>query len=213
MDACARARDLSVSTATGAGAAARSSRAGHSSLGRALSTASCRRCCRGRCACAGGYPLARRAVRQRRLAAFPVVRHFLPRVLDRTAQRPIDRRRRSRRAARARCDPRRRSVFDNRCPGRTGGIQRDCDKRLQHRNDGRDAGARGTCSHPTPWPASRPTSAPSPARTPTTRPAPPSPTTTRPTTSATPRRSTSSSSSTARTPTPRPGRTWPRAAR
>ena len=66
---------------------------------------------------------------------------------------------------------------------------------------------------PPPWPASRPTSAPSPARTPTARRAPPSPTTTRPTTSATPRRSTSSSSSTARTPTARPGRTWPPAAR
>ena len=61
---------------------------------------------------------------------------------------------------------------------------------------------------PPPWPASRPTSAPSPPRTPTTRPARRSATTTRPTTSATPRRSTSSSSSTARTPTSRPGRTW-----
>ena len=40
---------------------------------------------------------------------------------------------------------------------------------------------------PPPWPASRPTPAPSPPRTPTTRPARRSPTTTRPTTSATPR--------------------------
>ena len=139
--------DLSVSTATGAGAAARSSRAGHSSLGRALSTASCRRHRRGRCACARGYP-PRSASRTTAPARCISRRMPLPSASSRShcptssltgvaaadARRVLD-------AIRAGAVY---STID--ALAGTGGVQRHCDKRLQHRDDGRDAGARGSCS-------------------------------------------------------------------
>ena len=113
------------------------------SLGRVLAAASCRRYRRGGCARAGGFRSLGEPYDSAGSLHFPSYDQFLPRVLDRTARRPIERRspQRTRGACSMRSAPAHVYSTIDALAG-PAAFSVTATSGVQHCHDGRDAGAR-----------------------------------------------------------------------